>query len=156
VKLTTIHMATKSQNAPNETSKKKRKQTESIALSSDSDVETEPKNDSISFPHFLVVEPKDDKSFEKISPFAIAKSVKSNVGTVKSIKKIQSGSLLIEVSTLAYASLVLQLETLAGIPVTVTPHRSLNSSRGVIRCRDLRAATTQRYWRSSDVKVLLQ
>ena len=30
------------------------------------------------------------------------------------------------------------LETLAGISVSATPHRTLNSSRGVIRCRDLR------------------
>ena len=57
---------------------------------------------------------------------------------MKSVKKIQSGSLLIEVSTLAYASLVLKLETLVGIPVTATPHRTLNFSRGVIRCCDLR------------------
>jgi len=131
-------MATKPQSAFNDASKKKRKQTESIALSSDSEIETEPKKDPISFPRFLVVEPKDDNSFEKVSPFAIAKSVQCNVGTVKSVKKMQSGSLLIEVSTLAYAGLVLKLETLAGIPVTATPHRTLNSSRGVIRCRDLR------------------
>ena len=62
----------------------KRKQLESWApSSSDSELETETKSHSNSFPHFLVVEAKDYKSFEKISPFAIAKSVKCNIGTEK-------------------------------------------------------------------------
>ena len=62
------------------------------------------------------MEAKDEKSFEKISPFAIAKSVKCSIRTVKSVKKLQSGSLLVEVTTQAYAKLVMKLETLAGIP----------------------------------------
>ena len=131
-------MATNSQTASNDASKKKTKQTESIALSSDSEIETGLKNDMSSFPHFFVVEPKDGNSFEKVSPFAIAKIVKCNVGTVKSVKKIQCGSLLIEVTSLVYAGLIMKLETLACIPVSAAPHHTLNSSRGVIRCRDLR------------------
>ena len=63
--------------------------------------------------------------------FAIAKSVKCNIGAVKNVKRLQSGSLLIEITTQAYAELVMKLETLTGIFVTATPHRTLNSSRGV-------------------------
>ena len=130
-------MATNSHTASNDASKKKRKHLESIALSCDSEIETGLKNDMSSFPHFFVVDPKDGNSFEKVSP-SLLPSVKCNVGTVKSVKKIQCGSLLIEVTSPVYAGLVMKLETLAGIPVFATPHRTLNSSRGVIRCCDLR------------------
>ena len=49
----------------------------------------ESKNNPTSFPRFFVVEPKDNNPLEKVSPFAIAKSIQCNVGTVKSVKKIR-------------------------------------------------------------------
>jgi hypothetical protein len=130
-------MATKQNQTPNES--KKRKQRDSVGISSDSDIDTSESNKQMgSFPHFFVIEPRDGLSFDKVSPFAIEKSLSCTVGTMKTVKKLQSGSLLVEVTTYAYALLVQKLEALAGIPVKVSEHRTLNSSRGVIRCRDLR------------------
>jgi len=52
-------------------------------------------------------------------------------------KKLRSGALLIEVSRPAQATNLLMQTTFALIPVKVTPHRTMNSCKGVIRDRDL-------------------
>jgi hypothetical protein len=133
-----FHMATNKTNTTTNDNNKKRKQLESLNMSSDSDNDAATTLKTASFPHFFVVEPSDNKSFEKVSPFAIEKSFACQVGTMKSIKKMQSGSLLVEVASFTYATLLQNIENVAGLPVTVSPHRTLNCSRGVIRCRDLR------------------
>ena len=90
------------------------------------------------FPHFFVIQSNETHSLSKLSPFAVQKSLQCQVGTVKSIKKLQSGCLLVEVSTKTYADLLSKITELANIPVAVSAHRTLNSCRGIIRCRDIR------------------
>ena len=51
---------------------------------------------------------------------------------MKSVIKLYSGSLLIEVTTQAYVELVMKLETLAGIPVAAMPYILRFMSRGVM------------------------
>ena len=50
---------------------------------------------------------------------------------------MRSGALLIEVARPAQVTNLLNMNTLFNIKVGVTPHRSLNSVKGVIRCTDL-------------------
>ncbi|GBN38253.1 hypothetical protein AVEN_266939-1, partial [Araneus ventricosus] len=54
------------------------------------------------------------------------------VGEVKSVKKLNSGNLLIEVLNAKQCENMLKLEKIGNIAVKVTPHRTLNHSRGVI------------------------
>ncbi|GFT57516.1 putative RNA-directed DNA polymerase from transposon X-element [Trichonephila clavipes] len=71
------------------------------------------------------------------SPPLVSKAVQGSAGSVKSIKKLPSGDLLIETATQAQSINLLQCTNLSNIPITATPHKTLNSSKGVIYCPDL-------------------
>ncbi|KAK6186844.1 hypothetical protein SNE40_006112 [Patella caerulea] len=92
------------------------------------------------WPRFLLIEsPSTDLS--KVSPFLIDKGIAGLAGEPKAIKKLKNGTLLIECAKEQHATMLLQSTSLADIPIKVSPHRSLNSSRGVIRCRDLEGSS---------------
>ncbi|XP_055928047.1 uncharacterized protein LOC129959249 [Argiope bruennichi] len=78
-----------------------------------------------------------NETFHTVSPFLVEKAISSNLGNTKSIRKLRSGDLLIEVATRKQAEQILKLNSLSTIPVSVTPHASLNSSKGVISCGEL-------------------
>ena len=86
---------------------------------------------------FVIEAVDDDKSVSKISPFAVDKALKCAVETVKSIKCFHSGDLLVEVSSASQSRSLKKINNLAGCPVTTSPHRTLNTCKGVIRCRAL-------------------
>jgi len=86
---------------------------------------------------FVIQAVDDDKPLSKISPFAVDKALKCAVETVKSIKCLRSGDLLVEVGSASQSRSLNKLNNLAGCPVTASPHRTLNSCKGVIRCRAL-------------------
>ncbi|MCB4784585.1 MAG: hypothetical protein LGB69_08390, partial [Sulfurovum sp.] len=58
-------------------------------------------------------------------------------GTLKSIKRLRDGSFLVECGKRAQAQNLLQTNRFIDRPVKVSIRKTLNSSRGVIRCRDL-------------------
>ncbi|XP_055947153.1 uncharacterized protein LOC129980794 [Argiope bruennichi] len=72
-----------------------------------------------------------------VSPFLVQKAINATVGEVASIRKMRSGDLLVEVSSRKQAQQIQKLESLATIRVSVTPHQSLNSSKGVITCGEI-------------------
>ena len=93
------------------------------------------------WPRFLVISSsssEDGKNLTTLSPFAINKGIEGVVGTPKSIKRLRSGDILVEVSRSTQANNLLKTKSLIDVPVQVTPHRSLNSSKGVIRCPDIK------------------
>ncbi|GFT42686.1 uncharacterized protein TNCV_5140271 [Trichonephila clavipes] len=77
------------------------------------------------------------ETFSKVSPFLIEKAISGSIGAVKTICKMRTGDLFIEVSSSQQASALTKLRHLATIDVTVVAHRSLNYSRGVISAADL-------------------
>jgi hypothetical protein len=93
--------------------------------------------DDLSFPRFLVASGNDDQPI-KYNVFAIQKFIQCGVGDVKCAKKLRNGTVLIEVLTKEQAKKALAMRNWFDTEITVTPHRALNSSRGVIRCRELR------------------
>ena len=113
----------------------KRKKT---ASSEDQSSDDEPAATSRApYRHFLVMQPVNEtQPLTALSPFLISKFFKSAVGSVK-VTPMRSGSLLIETDRLTYSVLTLAIKEIAGIPVNVTSHKSLNSSRGILRCREL-------------------
>jgi hypothetical protein len=117
---------------------KKRKQDNSGDVTSEKECAAASAPLALHYPHFFVAEPLEGGSLGGYSPFVIQKFLQCRVGNVRSAKKLQSGSVLIEVENSSQASSVSQLEMFVDQPIKVTPHRTLNSSRGVIRCRDLR------------------
>ena len=58
-------------------------------------------------------------------------------GTPKSTKRLRDGSFLVECGKRAQAQNLLRTNRFIDRPVRVSIHKTLNSSRGVIRCRDL-------------------
>ena len=90
------------------------------------------------FPRFLIVESTDpDKRIATLSPFVIEKQIESIAGVPKSVKKLKTGNLLIEVEKPQHAKNLTKIKEFYHIPCKCFPHGSLNSSKGVIRCRDL-------------------
>ena len=90
------------------------------------------------FPKFLVIHGTDDsKPLKKLSPFAIQKGIQGIAGIPEKVQRLRSGDILVEVSRRSHSTNLLRSKMLVDIPVKITPHRSLNSTKGVIRSRDL-------------------
>ena len=70
----------------------------------------------------------------KLSPFAIQKGFQTIAGTLKSTRRLRDdGSFLVECIRKARMANLLRSNMFVDRPVEVTVHKSLNSSRGVIR-----------------------
>jgi len=83
------------------------------------------------------VEAATDESPLKLSPFALEKAIQGSLGTVTQVKKLRNGTLFIEVARQAQSTNIRNFTTLAGIPVRVSEHRTLNYSKGVIYSPEL-------------------
>jgi hypothetical protein len=116
----------------NERKRQKRLADESIVLSDDD-----------SFPSFIVVEAANGQPI-KYSIFAIDKLLQCAVGDVKSAKKLRNGGVLIEVTSKAQADKALKMTNWTDVQVKASPHKSLNMSKGIIYCRDLRDCSDEK------------
>lgn len=90
------------------------------------------------FPRFLIVQSVEkDAPLTSKSVFLVAKFIESVVGTNYKAKKLTSGDILVEVQTKEQSNKLLSQTEMHDIKISVTPHRSLNSSQGVISEPDL-------------------
>ena len=94
-------------------------------------------NSETNWARFLIVESANEDLPLQKSPFAIQKGFQAIAGTLKNIKRLRDGSFLVECGKMAQAQNLLQTNRFNNRPVKVSIHKTLNSSRGVIRCRDL-------------------
>ena len=70
------------------------------------------------FPRFLMMTSEDDeKSLSRLSTFAIQKGIQGLVGEPKTIKRLRSGDLLIEVDRETHSTKLLAVTELAQVPV---------------------------------------
>ena len=90
------------------------------------------------FPRFIVIQSQEEKAVTSLSPFVIEKQIESVIGTPKSVKKLKNRTLLVETSRKSQTDSLLKMSTFFGIKVSVTEHKTLNSSKGVIRDRMLK------------------
>ncbi|GFW96497.1 putative RNA-directed DNA polymerase from transposon BS [Trichonephila clavipes] len=79
--------------------------------------------------------PNNDMS--KISPFAIHKTLIRVGGEPKSIKRLRFRDLLIETKSAVQTKSFLLAKSFINSPITISPHKTLNSSCGVISEPDL-------------------
>ncbi|GFU59984.1 uncharacterized protein TNCV_3237701 [Trichonephila clavipes] len=77
----------------------------------------------------------------KKSPFLIQKALVGIGGEPKSVKRLRSGDLLIETNSALQTKSFLLVKSFLDCPVSVVPHKSLNSCRGVISEPDLLTTT---------------
>ncbi|GBL79198.1 hypothetical protein AVEN_92433-1 [Araneus ventricosus] len=75
-----------------------------------------------------------NENFSNVSPFLVEKAITGSVGNVSSIKLLRCGDLLVKVASLKQAQQILTVNFLSTIPITVKPHDTLNTSKGVITC----------------------
>jgi len=78
-----------------------------------------------------------DHSIAKLLPFILDKAIRSTVDVTKTVRLLRNGHLLLEVAPAVQSRIVNMLDNLAGCPVTASPHRTLNTCKGVIRCAQL-------------------
>ena len=103
----------------------------------DSDNETLMKSET-NWPRFLIVESaSEDLPLQKLSPFVVQKGFQAIAGTLKNIKRLRDGSFLLECGKTAQAQNLLRTNRFIDRQVKVSVHKTMNSSRGVIRCGDL-------------------
>ena len=91
---------------------------------------------------FLIVKSDEkDRKVSDLSPFAIEKSIQAIAGHPKSINRLKSGDLLLEVEKKAHITNLLKTKNLFDLKVKISLHGSLNTSKVVIRCQDLGPCT---------------
>ena len=95
------------------------------------------------FAKFIVVKSKTEKPITSLSPFVIEKQIESVIGTPKNVKKLKNQTLLIETSRKSQTDNLLKMKTFFNLPVTVSEHNTLNSSKGIIRDRSLKGETEE-------------
>jgi hypothetical protein len=72
---------------------------------------------------------------DQIISFVIEQYIKSSAGDVKNVTKWKSGGLMIECQRRQQSLNLLSLKQIHSIAISSTPHRTLNTSRGIIRYR---------------------
>ncbi len=91
----------------------------------------------LNFARFFVIKALDSLPI-KYNIFAIQKFIQCGIGDVKVAKKLANGTVLVEVTSKEQAHKAITMTNWFDTPITVTPHHTLNTCRGVIRCRELR------------------
>ncbi|GFT86619.1 uncharacterized protein TNCV_5123691 [Trichonephila clavipes] len=71
------------------------------------------------------------------SPFAMQKALAGIGGEPKSVKRLRSGDLLIETNSALQTKYFLLAKTFLNSPLIISPHKTLNSCRGLISEPDL-------------------
>ena len=125
----------------NKKTKTKKKQTNKKPRTdddSDSDTDNELFLTKDNWPRFIVVKSaSEERPLIRLSPFAAQKGFQAIVGTLKSSKRLRDGSFLVECSRKTQAENLVKTVNFVDRPVHVSVHKTLNSSCGVIRCREL-------------------
>ena len=112
-----------------------------LQTESDDDADQSPHfvfKSSETFAKFLVIQSLEEKAGTSLSSFVIEKQIESLIGTPKSVKKLKNKTLLVETCRKSQTDNLLKTSTFFGLKVSVTEHKSLNSSKGIIRDRMLK------------------
>jgi hypothetical protein len=110
-----------------QTKNTKKRKPEDLETDSDPDISPD------TWPRFLIIESTDDtKPLSKLSPFALYKAIQGIAGTPKDVKRLRSGTVLLEVTREAHSKNLLRCKKLVDVPVKVSEHRTLNTRRGVL------------------------
>ena len=95
-------------------------------------------------PKFIVIESKNkEKPITSLSPFVIEKQIQSSIGIPKSVKKLKNKTLLVETTRKAQTDNLLKMTHFFNLPVEVSVHKRLNSSKVIIRDRNLKDETAK-------------
>ena len=83
------------------------------------------------WPHFLVIQStSQEKTHSSLSPFAIAESIQGLAGTPKQVKHLRSCDIFVEVEKVSHYKKTYKD---VNVPVKISPHKTLNTIKGVIQ-----------------------
>ena len=101
--------------------------------------QTSGNQDDNQWPRFFIMEAADKKIPLNLNAFVLKKAINWMANAdLDSVKPMKSGSVFIEVETKQQCKNLLKTTKLLGyLPVKVSPHRTLNSSKFVIKCEEL-------------------
>ena len=104
-----------------------------------------PQSTTTNWPRYLIIKgTRPNKTILQENPFIVSKAIESIIGEPKTCKPLKkSGLLLIEVDKKHHAINLLKTTRLHDIQVEISPHRTLNSSKGVIYCDNLEGYTDE-------------
>ena len=118
------------------------------------------------WPRFLIMEAADEKVPLNLNAFVLKKAIDGMANAeLDNVKPMKSGSVFIEVETKQQCKNLLKTTKLLGyLPVKVSPHRTLNSSKFVIKCEELdkmdeeeikkRTSTTRNHCCQKDIHTI--
>ena len=87
--------------------------------SDDSDTD---QDSPLNFPRWLIIEAAEpEQNLSKLSPFVLGKALSAQIGTLKSVKRLYKGDILVETEKATYSKMLLGLTQLAGVPFKVSP-----------------------------------
>ena len=90
------------------------------------------------WPAWLLVEGIDEKKpLSALNAFAVDKGFKVIAGELSSIKRLRNGSFLVHCSSKKQSDSLLKATLFVDRGIKVYPHKQLNTTKGVIRCREL-------------------
>jgi len=76
----------------------------------------------LNFPRWLIIEAAEPAhSLLKLSPFVLGKALTAQIGSLKSVKRLYKGDILVETDKATYSKMLLGLTQLAGVPVKSQP-----------------------------------
>ena len=96
---------------------------------------------SEAWPRFLVVEGTDEeRPLKDMSPFLVQKAFEGISREITNIKRLRDGNFLVECPTERVSRMLTKRNGSMFVdrPIRVKPHAALNSSKGVIRCPELK------------------
>ena len=100
--------------------------------------QTSENQDDNQWPRFLIKEAADQKVPLNLNAFVLKKAIDGMANAeLDNVKPMKSGSVFIEVETKQQCKNLKTTKLLGYLPVKVSPHRTLNSSKFVIKCEEL-------------------
>ena len=99
---------------------------------------------SEAWPRFLVVEGTDEhRPLKDMSPFLVQKAFEGISSEITNIKRLRDGNFLVECPNERVSRMLTKRDGSMFVdrPIRVKPHVALNSSKGVIRCPELKNMT---------------
>ena len=101
--------------------------------------QTSENQDDNQWPRFLIMEAADQNIPLNLNAFVLKKAIDGMANAeLDNVKPMKSGRVFIEVETKQQCKNLLKTTKLLGyLPVKVSPHRTLNSSKYVIKCEEL-------------------
>ena len=102
--------------------------------------ELDSENEVADFCRFILIESQEEVCLAKFSPFLIEKVISARASP-KTIKKTRNGNLLVEVESRRQAENILEIKIFHTTKCRAYLHEKVNTSKGVIRSRELASAT---------------